>query len=223
MDDGPKLPLAGVKVLDLSRVLAGPYATMVLGDLGADVIKVEHPERGDDTRHWGPPFAGEGEARRVGLLSRRQPQQAFDRGRSQGSGRAGAGQEACGRGRRRDRKLEARGPGEARPGLRGAERSEPRSGLLLHYGLRSRAGRGASWLRLSGAGQGRRHGHHGPARRRADQGGGGDLGHRVRPVRLERDPGRPPSSRTRPERARASRFRSSSPPSAGSPTAARST
>jgi crotonobetainyl-CoA:carnitine CoA-transferase CaiB-like acyl-CoA transferase len=63
MDDGLKLPLAGVKVLDLSRVLAGPYATMVLGDFGADVIKVEHPERGDDTRHWGPPFAGEGEAR----------------------------------------------------------------------------------------------------------------------------------------------------------------
>jgi glutaryl-CoA transferase len=55
------LPLEGVKVLDLSRVLAGPYATMVLGDLGADVLKVEHPERGDDTRHWGPPFAGEGE------------------------------------------------------------------------------------------------------------------------------------------------------------------
>ncbi len=63
MEDGPRLPLEGVKVLDLSRVLAGPYATMVLGDLGADVIKVEHPERGDDTRHWGPPFAGEGEAR----------------------------------------------------------------------------------------------------------------------------------------------------------------
>jgi crotonobetainyl-CoA:carnitine CoA-transferase CaiB-like acyl-CoA transferase len=57
------LPLEGVKVLDLSRVLAGPYATMVLGDLGASVIKVEHPERGDDTRHWGPPFAGKGEDR----------------------------------------------------------------------------------------------------------------------------------------------------------------
>jgi crotonobetainyl-CoA:carnitine CoA-transferase CaiB-like acyl-CoA transferase len=63
MVEGSKLPLAGVKVLDLSRVLAGPYTTMVLGDLGADVIKVEHPQRGDDTRHWGPPFAGEGEAR----------------------------------------------------------------------------------------------------------------------------------------------------------------
>jgi crotonobetainyl-CoA:carnitine CoA-transferase CaiB-like acyl-CoA transferase len=58
MEDGARLPLEGVKVLDLSRVLAGPYATMVLGDLGADVLKVEHPERGDDTRHWGPPFAG---------------------------------------------------------------------------------------------------------------------------------------------------------------------
>jgi crotonobetainyl-CoA:carnitine CoA-transferase CaiB-like acyl-CoA transferase len=58
MGKGWKLPLEGVKVLDLSRVLAGPYATMLLGDLGADVLKVEHPERGDDTRHWGPPFAG---------------------------------------------------------------------------------------------------------------------------------------------------------------------
>ena len=52
------LPLAGIRVLDLSRILAGPYCTMILGDLGAEVIKVERPDGGDDTRTWGPPFAG---------------------------------------------------------------------------------------------------------------------------------------------------------------------
>jgi crotonobetainyl-CoA:carnitine CoA-transferase CaiB-like acyl-CoA transferase len=51
------LPLKGVRVLDLSRILAGPWCGMVLGDLGAEVIKVEHPVRGDDTRDWGLPTA----------------------------------------------------------------------------------------------------------------------------------------------------------------------
>jgi formyl-CoA transferase/CoA:oxalate CoA-transferase len=51
-------PLTGLTVIDLTRVLSGPYCTMVLSDLGARVIKIEHPVRGDDTRHWGPPFIG---------------------------------------------------------------------------------------------------------------------------------------------------------------------
>ena len=54
--DHPPMALAGLKVLDLSRILAGPSATQLFADLGADVVKVENPDGGDDTRRWGPPF-----------------------------------------------------------------------------------------------------------------------------------------------------------------------
>ncbi len=60
MDKVPVQSLEGLRVLDLSRVLAGPWCTQVLGDLGADVVKVERPVTGDDTRAWGPPFLNDG-------------------------------------------------------------------------------------------------------------------------------------------------------------------
>src|SRR5581483_350067 len=58
MHTDPRGPLADLRVLDASRVLAGPFCGQVLGDLGAEVIKVERPGSGDETRAWGPPFLG---------------------------------------------------------------------------------------------------------------------------------------------------------------------
>ncbi len=56
-----KTALDGIKILDLSRILAGPFCTQMLGDLGAEIIKIERPNVGDDTRHWGPPFVKDAE------------------------------------------------------------------------------------------------------------------------------------------------------------------
>ena len=60
VDKEPTGPLVGLKVLDLSRILAGPWCTQILGDLGAEVIKIEQPGQGDDSRRWGPPFLDDG-------------------------------------------------------------------------------------------------------------------------------------------------------------------
>src|SRR3954466_10509662 len=70
-------PLDGILVADFSRVLAGPYATMLLGDLGADVVKVERPGGGDDTRAWGPPWR-EGESTYYLGLNRNKRSVALD-------------------------------------------------------------------------------------------------------------------------------------------------
>ncbi len=75
--DPDRSPLAGIRVADFSRVLAGPLATMLLADLGADVIKVERPDGGDDTRAWGPPFVG-GDAAYFLSLNRNKRSVALD-------------------------------------------------------------------------------------------------------------------------------------------------
>ncbi|MEZ5956086.1 MAG: CaiB/BaiF CoA-transferase family protein [Hyphomonadaceae bacterium] len=82
-----KASLAGVRVLDLSRVLAGPWATQILGDFGADVIKVEKPGAGDDTRSWGPPFIenGEGDAAYFLAANRNKRSVAIDFAKPQGA------------------------------------------------------------------------------------------------------------------------------------------
>jgi crotonobetainyl-CoA:carnitine CoA-transferase CaiB-like acyl-CoA transferase len=76
-------PASGIRVLDLSRVLAGPYCTMLLADLGADVIKVERPGEGDETRTWGPPYAG-GEAAYFLAVNRGKRSVAVDLSRLEG-------------------------------------------------------------------------------------------------------------------------------------------
>ena len=81
-------PLHGIKVLDLSRVLAGPWCTQLLADLGAEVIKIERPGAGDDTRHWGPPWHGEGDERVAAYFlscNRGKKSAAIDFGRAEGA------------------------------------------------------------------------------------------------------------------------------------------
>ena len=80
MTDAANGPLAGIRVVDLTRILAGPLCTMMLGDMGAEVIKVEPPDKGDDTRSWGPPFVA---VRSLYPLARRaeNPRRAHREGR----------------------------------------------------------------------------------------------------------------------------------------------
>ena len=77
-------PLDGITVVDFSRVLAGPYATMLLGDFGADVVKVERPGAGDDTRAWGPPYDSDGVATYFNAINRNKRSVTLDLGSPRG-------------------------------------------------------------------------------------------------------------------------------------------
>jgi crotonobetainyl-CoA:carnitine CoA-transferase CaiB-like acyl-CoA transferase len=77
-------PLAGLKVVELARILAGPWAGQLLADLGAEVVKVERPGSGDDTRHWGPPFAPDGASAYFHSCNRGKSSVAIDLETSQG-------------------------------------------------------------------------------------------------------------------------------------------
>lgn len=80
-------PLSGLRILDLSRVLAGPLCTMILGDLGADVIKVERPGSGDETRGWGPPFDAAGQSAYFLSVNRNKLSAAIDLRSGEGAAR----------------------------------------------------------------------------------------------------------------------------------------
>jgi crotonobetainyl-CoA:carnitine CoA-transferase CaiB-like acyl-CoA transferase len=82
-------PLAGIRVVDFTRVVAGPYCTMLLGDGGADVVKVERPGAGDDTRTWGPPFV-DGESTYFLGVNRNKRSITLDLGHVEGRGLAGS-------------------------------------------------------------------------------------------------------------------------------------
>ena len=75
-------PLSGLRIVDLTRVVAGPFCTMMLGDMGAEVLKIEEPKHGDDSRAWAPFMEGTGS-----FFPRAQPQQEERRARSQDAGR----------------------------------------------------------------------------------------------------------------------------------------
>ena len=76
--------LSGIVVADFTRVLAGPYATMLLGDMGADVVKVERAGAGDDTRQWGPPYDAFGRATYFEAVNRNKSVVALDMGSAEG-------------------------------------------------------------------------------------------------------------------------------------------
>ena len=190
-------PLAGMRVLDFTRILAGPFCSMFLGDMGAEVIKVEEPGKGDDTRGLAAVRRRRGDVLHVG-----EPQQEEPDPQPEGPGGTGHLAEARHQGGRRAGELPAGHHGAAGLRLRGAARAQPTPRLLLDLGLRRERSRGEpARVRSDHPGRVGRHGHHGIPRRASGQGRqlhrrsrgghGGRAGHHARAARARADRPRP--------------------------------
>ena len=198
-DEAPRGVLTGVRVADFSRVLAGPYATMMLADFGADVVKIE-PPTGDDTRHWTPPVDATGQATYFGSVNRNKRSVALDLNDVDDLAEA---QRLAAIGRCGRRELPAGRHGTFRARVRGRARGQPRRRLLLDHGVRHRRRCRARRLRPARAGRRRAHVDHRCARRRAGQGRGRARRRAHGPERVRRNPARP--ARPRPHRPGATR------------------
>ena len=185
--------LEGIRVLDLTRVLAGPWATQMLADLGAEVIKVERPGAGDDTRRWGPPWLKDREGRETNeaayYLSANRGKKSLTLDIAHPDGQAIARELAA----KSDVVVENFKVGDLkRYGLDYAalRAKESAPGVLLHHRIRpGRSLCAAPRLRLHDPGHGRPHEHHRrarrPAWRRPAESGRGGLGSVHRPLRLQ--------------------------------------
>ena len=185
MTDSSPGALDGIRVVDLTRILAGPLCTMMLGDMGADVIKIE-PPTGDDTRRWGPPFAGDDAAYFLGV-NRNKRSLTLEYG---GAGRPEDSRRPDREGRRADRQFPHRHAGEV--GLHGRMVRRPRAAAdpLLDHRLRHQRPAGApARLRLHPAGRIRPDEHLRRARRRPDQVRRRDRRRLHRHAGVERHPG----------------------------------
>ena len=189
--------LAPLRVVDFSRILAGPFATMMLADLGADVTKVERPGSGDDTRTWGPPFDDAGRATYFQAVNRNKRSVALDLAEPADRGRAAELVADA------DVVVENFRPGTmARLGLdyESARATNPGLVYCSITGFGERRRRRAAGLRPAGAGARRADEHHRGGRGRAAEGRGRAGGRARRALRERRHPRRASATATAPAR-----------------------